>query len=191
MTSPLAQFLELHGADPATIEQALNLAETLELPTRHILINQGELATQAFFLLDGLCHACYLTAEGDAITRDFYWEQELLIGFESLLTEEGSPYLLETLSACQILTLPTELILSWRAHCPELYIALTERQLLFREQKEQFMRLYSPARRYALFTESLGELAGAISEPQLASFLDLSLSQLSSLKRHLHKPSSQ
>ncbi|UIP27660.1 Crp/Fnr family transcriptional regulator [Photobacterium sp. TLY01] len=185
MTSPLAQFLALHGADQATIDQALSLAEPLELPTRHVLINQGELASQAFFLIDGLCHACYLTGDGKTISRDFFWEQDLLIGFESLLTDEGSPYLLETLSPCLIQTLPAELILGWRQDMPGLYMALVERQLLFREQKEQFMRLYSPARRYALFTDSVGELATHITAPQLASFLNLSLSQLDSLQRHL------
>ncbi|MDO6583239.1 Crp/Fnr family transcriptional regulator [Photobacterium sp. 2_MG-2023] len=185
MTSPLAQFLALHGADQATIDQALSLAEPLELPTRHVLINQGELATQAYFLIDGLCHACYITGDGKTISKDFFWEQDLLIGFESLLTDEGSPYLLETLSPCLIQTLPAELILRWRDDHPALYMALAERQLLFREQKEQFMRLYSPARRYALFTDSIDELATHITAPQLASFLNLSLSQLDSLQRHL------
>ncbi|MDO6708785.1 Crp/Fnr family transcriptional regulator [Photobacterium sp. 1_MG-2023] len=188
MNAPLSQFLALHAASPEAIAQAETVAETLELPTRHILLNQGELATQAFFLIDGLCHACYLTAEGHAISKDFFWEQELLIGFESLLTEEGSPYLLETLSACRVLTLPIDLILNWRETCPDLYMALAERQLLFREQKEQFMRLYSPARRYALFTESIGDFAAHISNTQLASYLGLSATQLDSLKRHLHTP---
>ena len=82
MKTALAQYLRDHGADDETINHALALAEPMELPTRHILLNQGEQPAHAFFLVDGICHACYLTPEGRQFSKEFYWEQELILGFE-------------------------------------------------------------------------------------------------------------
>ncbi|GAL08413.1 hypothetical protein JCM19237_3775 [Photobacterium aphoticum] len=52
MQSAFSHFLQQHGADQATIDQALADATLLELPTRHILLHQASrLKTPSFWLM--------------------------------------------------------------------------------------------------------------------------------------------
>ncbi|WEM42057.1 Crp/Fnr family transcriptional regulator [Photobacterium sp. DA100] len=187
MTTALTQYLQDHGADKQAVEQALALAEPMELPTRHILLNQGEQPSQAFFLVEGVCHACYLTSGGRQFSKEFYWEQELILGFESLLTAGPSEYLLETLSASQILALPLTLVEQWKETCPRLYMALLERQLLFKEHKERFMLIHTPEERYTLFGEHFPELEAQLADYQIASYLGITATSLSRIRARLNE----
>ncbi|MBY5948469.1 Crp/Fnr family transcriptional regulator [Photobacterium rosenbergii] len=189
MKTALAQYLRDHGADEETINLSLSLAEPMELPTRHILLNQGELPSYAFFLVDGICHACYLTADGRQFSKEFYWEQELILGFESLLTKQPSEYLLETLSASQILALPLEVVEQWKTCCPGLYMALLERQLLFKEHKERFMLIHTPEERYTLFCGHFPELQAQLADYQIASYLGITATSLSRIRARLSEES--
>ena len=185
MQSAFSHFLQQHGADQATIDQALADATLLELPTRHILLHQGEPVEHAFFLVDGICHACYLTENGRQFSKEFYWEQEMLIGFESLTTDAPSPFLLETLSASQLVALPLSVIKQWRAQHHPLYQHLLERQLQFKEHKERFMLLHSPEERFALYGEHFPELCQRITDQQLASYLGITATSLSRIRKRL------
>ena len=189
MKTALAQYLRDHGADDETISHALALAEPMELPTRHILLNQGEQPAHAFFLFDGICHACYLTPEGHQFSKEFYWEQELILGFESLITQQASEYLLETLSASQILALPLAVIEEWKIRCPNLYMALLERQLLFKEHKERFMLIHTPEERYTLFCDHFPELHAQLADYQIASYLGITATSLSRIRARLSEES--
>lgn len=182
MKTALTQYLQNHGADEEIILQAVSAAEPMELPTRHILLNQGAQPEYAFFLAEGVCHACYLTPEGRHFSKEFYWEQELIIGFESLLTGRPSEYLLETLSASQLLALPLGLIEQWKTASPRLYMALLERQLLFKEHKERFMLIHSAEERYTLFCEHFPELQALLADYQIASYLGITATSLSRIR---------
>ncbi|MGD6737487.1 Crp/Fnr family transcriptional regulator [Photobacterium leiognathi] len=186
--SQLAEFLQQFGAEQTTIDETLAHAQILELPTRHILLNQGQQAEQFYFLLDGLCHACYLTENGKQFSKEFYWDQDALIGFEGLITQSPSPFLLETLSASQLIALPITLIETWRSQGLTLYINLLERQLVFKENKERFMLMYSPEERYQLFTQSFAELNFKLTDYQIASYLGITPISLSRIKKRQTQP---
>ncbi len=173
MNEVLQAFLCQLGASPETIQGAVAVAEPMELPTRHVLLNQGEQPAYCYFLLDGLCHACYLTAEGKQFSKEFYWDQDVLIGFESIINEVPSPFLLETLSASKLLALPVSLLQQWRDQGNPLYLRLLERQLSYKERKERFMLMHSPEERYQLFTSSFPELLSRIADYQIASYLGI------------------
>ncbi|MGF1726305.1 Crp/Fnr family transcriptional regulator [Photobacterium nomapromontoriensis] len=190
MKSVLAQYLQQHDADQTTIEQVLAAAELMDLPTRHILLNQGEYPGYAFFLVNGICHACYLTVDGRQFSKEFYWDQDVLIGFESLLTDAPSAFLLETLSTSQLLAIPIELITQWRAEQNPLYIRLLERQLQFKEHKERFMLMHTPEERLQLFCDSFPELLTRVTDYQIASYLGITPTSLSRIRKRLSQPNS-
>lgn len=185
MKQALQEFLCQLGIAPETIQQALDAAEPMELPTRHVLINQGEFPTHCYFLLDGLCHACYLTADGKQFSKEFYWDQDVLIGFESIIQAQPSPFLLETLSASRLLALPNDLIRHWREQGNPIYLRLLERQLIYKEQKERFMLMHSPEERYQLFMANFPELQPRLADYQIASYLGITPISLSRIKKRL------
>ncbi|MDX1304469.1 Crp/Fnr family transcriptional regulator [Photobacterium sp.] len=185
MKDVLNHFLQQLGGSSDATQMATDQAKLLELPTRHILLNQGETPSECYFLLEGVCHACYLTEDGRQYSKEFYWDQDVLIGFDSLITEQPSPYLLETLSASQLLALPIELLQQWREQGDPLYIKLLERQLVHKEQKERFMLLHSPEERFQLFSESFPDLLKHVADHQVASYLGIPPISLSRLKKRL------
>jgi len=185
MKDVLNHFLQQLGATSDVAQRVVDQAKLLELPTRHILLNQGETPSDCYFLLEGVCHACYLTEDGRQYSKEFYWDQDVLLGFESLITGQPSPYLLETLSACQLLALPIELLQQWREQGDPLYIKLLERQLVHKEQKERFMLMHSPEERFQLFSESFPDLLKRVADYQVASYLGITPISLSRIKKRL------
>lgn len=185
MKGVLNHFLQQLGATSDVAQMVTDQTKLIELPTRHVLLNQGEYPSDCFFLLEGVCHACYLTEEGRQYSKEFYWDQDVLLGFESLITDQPSPYLLETLSACQLLAIPMVLLQQWREQGNPLYIKLLERQLLYKEQKERFMLLHSPERRFQLFNDNFPELLERVADYQVASYLGITPISFSRIKNRL------
>lgn len=174
-----------NGFTDDQIDQLLLAAEPLELPTRHILVNQGEMPEHIYFLSRGICHAGYLTEEGKEFNKEFYWEQDWLIGFESLIKGEPSPYLLETLTPVTLLCLPLVYLKQWRSQSHPLYLKLLETQLMNKENKERFMLLYRPEQRYQIMCRQFPDLMQRLSDAQIAAYLGITAISLSRIKARL------
>ncbi|MCW8334612.1 Crp/Fnr family transcriptional regulator [Vibrio paucivorans] len=178
----LIQQLDKHGFTQDEITQIGEVTTELELPTRHILINQGEIASHIYFVLDGVCHAGYLTEKGKEFSKEFYWELDWIIGFESVIKNQPSPYLLETLTACSLLCLPIKVFQQWREVNHPIYLKLLETQLMYKENKERFMLLYTPEERYELFCQHYPELLERLNDYQIAAYLGITAISLSRIK---------
>ncbi|WP_408687443.1 Crp/Fnr family transcriptional regulator [Vibrio sp. TBV020] len=171
-----------NGFTPQEIKQLSDTAKFIELPTRHILLHQGEIASEIHFLTEGICHSAYLTDKGKEFSKEFYWENDWIIGFESLIKQQPSPYLLESLTPCSILSLPIETLRQWRKEKHSIYLKLLETQLMYKENKERFMLLYSPEERYELFCQHYPELLERLNDYQVAAYLGITPISLSRIK---------
>ncbi|GEM77020.1 Crp/Fnr family transcriptional regulator [Vibrio sagamiensis] len=165
--------------------QLIEHGQQLELPTRHILHHQGEVSSHIYFVLEGLCHASYLTDKGKEFSKEFYWEKDWIIGFESVIKEQPSPYVLETLTPCHLFCLPIEVFHQWREEAHPIYIKLLEAQLMYKENKERFMLLYTPEERYQLFCTHYPNLEQRITDSQIAAYLGITAISLSRIKSRL------
>ncbi len=183
MYDVFTQQLTSNGFTDHEVEQLIEVASPLELPTRHVLTHQGEMAQEIYFLCKGICHASYLTDKGKEFSKEFYWEEDWIIGFESLIEQTASPYLLETLTECTLLCLPIRQLQEWRAKKHTLYIKLLETQLMYKENKERFMLLYSPQERYQLFCEHYPALRARLNDYQVAAYLGITPISLSRIKK--------
>lgn len=183
MTQAFRHQLQQHHFTAEEIDQLQLSASLLELPTRHILVNQGERANEIYFLLSGVCHASYLTENGRQYSKEFYWENDWLIGFESLIQDAPSPYLLETLTPSELMCLPLATLLRWRAEKHSIYLKLLETQLMYKENKERFMLLYTPEERYRLFCAHYPNLLARLNDYQIAAYLGITPISLSRIKK--------
>ncbi|MDG3087016.1 Crp/Fnr family transcriptional regulator [Vibrio hannami] len=182
MDKVFLEQLVSHNFTSSEIDEISALVTPLELPTRHILVNQGDTPTHFYFVIEGLCHANYLTDDGKQFSKEFYWEQDWIIGFESLISEKPSPFLLETLTPAMLLCIPFEYLKQWRIQNNPLYLKLLETQLMYKENKERFMLLYSPQERYELFCQSYPDLETRLSDYQIAAYLGITPISLSRIK---------
>ncbi|MGR5236806.1 Crp/Fnr family transcriptional regulator [Vibrio alfacsensis] len=185
MQSDLFSDLIQHGFLEQEVSQLIEHGQLIELPTRHILNHQGEFSSHIYFVLEGLCHACYLTDKGKALSKEFYWEKDWVIGFEGVIKHQASPYLLETLTPVELFCLPIEVLHQWRAETHPIYLKLLEAQLMHKENKERFMLLYSPEERYQLFCQHYPDLEQRIADSQIAAYLGITALSLSRIKARL------
>ena len=180
----IKQMLE-YGFSSAEAHQLFEVSSPLELPTRHILVNQGQMASHLYFVSHGICHASYLTEEGKTFSKEFYWEQDWISGFESLIKQAPYPYLLETLSPVTLLCLPIEYLNQWKKTSHPLYIKLLETQLMHKENKERFMLLYRPEQRYQIMCQQFPDLMKRLSDIHVAAYLGITPISLSRIKARL------
>lgn len=178
-------FLQQHGFQPEQARQLNQKSEHINLPTRTILAHQGDTVEHLYFVIEGLCHACYLTADGKKFSKEFYWAGDCLVNFESLIKKLPAPYLIETLAPSQLIRLPLILVQQWREQCHPFYLQLLENQLLYKENKERFMLLHSPEERYKLFSERFPDLLTRLSDYQIASYIGITPISLSRIKKRL------
>ncbi|KLV08359.1 Crp/Fnr family transcriptional regulator [Photobacterium ganghwense] len=183
MFDAFQQKLQQYDFTRQEIEQLTQSAKLIELPTRHMLLHQGEVAKEIFFLLEGICHAAYLTDKGKEFSKQFYWENDWIIGFESLVNQQPSPYQLESLTQCSILSLPIETLITWREQKHSIYLKLLETQLMYKENKERFMLLYTPEERYELFCQHYPNLRKRLNDYQIAAYLGITSISLSRIKK--------
>ncbi|MGR5302159.1 Crp/Fnr family transcriptional regulator [Vibrio alfacsensis] len=176
-----------HGFLEQEANQLIEHGQQLELPTRHILNHQGECSSHIYFVLEGLCHASYLTDKGKEFSKEFYWEKDWMIGFEGIIKNQPAPYLLETLTPCDLFCLPIEIVHQWRKEKHPIYLKLLETQLMHKENKERFMLLYSPEERYQLFCAHYPDLEQRITDSQIAAYLGITAISLSRIKTRLKK----
>lgn len=189
MSSIFTAQLAQNGFSKTDIDALLSIAKPLQLPARHTLVNQGEIADSIYFVLEGLCHACYVTEQGKQFSKEFYWEQDWIIGFEGLIRNQASPYLLETLTTTSLLCLPVASLHQWRDAAHPLYIKLLENQLMYKENKERFMLLHTPAERYEIFCRNFPHLLLRLSDYQIAAYLGITHISLSRIKARLKEKS--
>ncbi|WP_111893033.1 Crp/Fnr family transcriptional regulator [Acinetobacter sp. MB5] len=183
MFDAFQQQLQQNDFTQLEIEQLRHSAKQIELPTRHILLRQGEVAKEIFFVREGICHAVYLTDKGKEFSKQFYWESDWIIGFESLINQQPSPYQLESLTQCSILSLPIETLRTWRTQKHSIYLKLLETQLMYKENKERFMLIYTPEERYELFCQQYPNLLERLNDYQIAAYLGITSISLSRIKK--------
>ncbi|MDA0149516.1 Crp/Fnr family transcriptional regulator [Vibrio sp. LaRot3] len=187
MDATFIQHLEEHGFNTEEIEQINQYATELQLPTRQILVEQGGSAQSIYFIVHGLCQASYLTEEGKSFSKEFYWEQDWILSLEAVIKQQGSPYLIETLTDCHIICLPIDVLKRWRAESHPIYLKLVETQLIYKEQKERFMLLYTPEQRYELFCQQFPDLEQRLNDYHIAAYLGISSISLSRIKSRINK----
>ncbi|MCK6263106.1 Crp/Fnr family transcriptional regulator [Vibrio sp. ZSDE26] len=182
MTERFVEYLTDNGFSPSEVAAIKDSSSLMELPTRHILVNQGAHADGIYFVLDGICHASYLTEKGKEYSKEFYWELDWMIGFESLIKDQPSPYLLETLTETTLVYLPLSTLHQWRSEKHSIYLKLLEAQLMYKENKERFMLLFTPQERYELFCQHYPELHSRLNDYQIAAYLGITAISLSRIK---------
>lgn len=186
MKQSFIDFLQQQCLQPDEIASLCKQSEIIELPARTTLVHQGSMAERFYFVVKGLCNACYYTAEGKQYSKEFYWKEGFMIGFEGLIMQLPSPYLLETLSPSLLVSLPISVMQTWRDERHPLYVKLLENQLINKEMKERIMLLNSPEKRYQLFCQSFPELETKLADYQIAAYLGITPISLSRIKKRLN-----
>ncbi|WP_417346914.1 Crp/Fnr family transcriptional regulator [Ferrimonas sp.] len=187
VTATLEQALAQLGLTPYEANQLARAGRLRQLGSGETLSEQGRVPAQFHLLLEGLCHGVYHTENGRHYSKEFYWEGDWVIGYESLLDGGPLPFAFQALTDSTLVALTIEQLSLWRQQRHPAYLKLLETQLLFKERKERLLLLSTPEQRYRHFCEHYPQLLQRLADYQIAAYLGITPISLSRIKSRLNK----
>ncbi len=175
---------------PLTKEEAGAIAETMNIqtfPKGHILLRQGEISYEAYFVLKG-CVRQYYLAEGEDRTVNFFSENQWVISMTSFAGQQPSNHFME---CCE----ETILVVGNREKEEYLYnnfprlegISRKVMERVFAEQQELMGAYFtdSPEQRYVKLRDSRPDLVQRLPQYLLASYIGIQPESLSRIRKRL------
>lgn len=180
----LAAFLSAMGLDAALSASLCQRLPRLTLRAGQALLAQGAKQDAAFYIEAGIARACHYTRDGQERCKEFYFEGELCLLYDSWLTGSPARYQLEALTELQVVRVPLALLdePAWQSVC----MALLRQQLGYKERKEAFLLLHSPEERYRELCHTFPHWPARLTQVQLANYIGISPVTLSRIRRRIN-----
>lgn len=180
----LAAFLCTMGLDAALSEAISLRLPRLTLRAGQALLAQGAEQDAAFYIEAGIARASHYTRDGQERCKEFYFEGEFCLLYDSWLTGSLARYQLEALTALQVVRVPLTLLdePTWQPVC----MALLRQQLGYKERKEAFLLLHSPEERYRELCHTFPHWPARLTQVQLANYIGITPVTLSRIRRRIN-----
>lgn len=180
----LATFLCAMGLDAVLSGALCQRLPRQTLRAGQALLAQGAEQEAACYIEAGIVRACHYTRDGQERCKEFYFEGELCLHYDSWLTGSPARYQLEALTELQVVQVPLTLLeeLVWQPVC----MALLRLQLGYKERKEAFLLLHSPEERYRELCHTFPHWPARLTQVQLANYIGISPVTLSRIRRRIN-----
>lgn len=141
---------------------------------------------QIAFLKTGIVRAFFINQEAKDYNKQFFVEPSIIGPYTSLLTGKMNLIAQQALTDCIIFTCDYKSLTNLYDECPDLERfarKVAEYYFLEKEKKEIEIVLLDASKRYALFKKEFPTLEQLISQFHIASYLGISPTQLSRIRR--------
>ena len=143
-------------------------------------------ATQIAFLKTGVVRAYFINKEGKEYNKQFFVGQSIIGAYTSLLTGKVNLIAQQALRDCVIYTCDYKSLTKLFDECPDLERfarKIAEYYFLEKEKKEIEIVLLDASQRYILFKKEFPTLEQLIPQLHIASYLGISATQLSRIRK--------
>ncbi len=173
-----------------TWEKFSELFEETSLKKGEYFIKEGELASQIGFLKEGVIRAFYRDNRGAEYNKHFFTNNNFAAGYSSLIT--GAPNLInqQALTDCKLFTArykDIELLYETYQDLERFGRKLAEQFFVHKEQREVNIVMLDADKRYLIFQQEFPFLEQLIPQYHIASYLGITPTQLSRIRRKLTK----
>jgi CRP-like cAMP-binding protein len=171
-------------------DQLKNLFVEKELKKDEYFITAGQIAKEIAFLESGILRAFYRNGEGTEYNKHFFVSPCFIGGYASLITGTPNQINQQALSACKILVADYAALKALYPSCQDIETlsrTLAERFFVHKEQREIEIVLLDADKRYQLFQQQFPTLEQQIPQYHIASYLGITPTQLSRIRRKLAK----
>lgn len=160
-----------------------------------ILYAQGEVPTHFAFIHKGLMRAYITDVEGNEFNKNFFSEGRFPGAMTALIKSEASFLAIEALEGCEVIEIDFSKFRKALFEIPELMKFhihyLEEHWLLEKETKEIGYLQFEAKQRYLKFLENYQVTLPRIAQYHIASYLGITPTQLSRIKKDLKSKASQ
>lgn len=171
-------------------ERLKNLFVEKELKKDEYFITAGQIAKEIAFLESGILRAFYRNGEGTEYNKHFFVSPCFIGGYASLITGAPNQINQQALCACKILVADYSALKALYPSCQDIETlsrTLAERFFVHKEQREIEIVLLEADKRYQLFQQQFPGLEQQIPQYHIASYLGITPTQLSRIRRKLAK----
>lgn len=154
-------------------------------------ITAGETATEIGFLEHGIVRAFYQNPEGIEYNKHFFTNPCFIGGYASLITHTPNQINQQALTDCSMLVARYTEVESLYENSPDIERAarkLAEQFFVQKERKEIEIVLLDAEKRYQIFQKDFPQLEQQIPQYQIASYLGVTPTQLSRIRRKISHP---
>lgn len=183
----LPDYLNQQGFDPDLIQAMTPLFRVRDYQKGEILLPQGENTKVVCLILQGVVRGFYLDAAGADITKCFSQTGDWCCIY-NLLDDGPSEYGIEALADCQVAQISVPVLRQAFDDAPvlrDLYEKLFRQAFIISDEKGLAFQRLPAKERYLEFVANYPDLAGQIRQEYIASYIGVTPSSLSRIKREL------
>ncbi len=189
MENSLVQYLSKYVEITKELESILNKLDLVkEFPKGTVLLKEGELCNECYFIIIGMIRSFYIT-EVDEITTDFFMEEQV-VSPSCYGTKIPSKLYLECLEDTVAYVGTPELEKEMYLKYPPL-VSMSQAmgEKIISNYKDNFdnFKLSSPEQRYINLVENKPELIQRAPQYQIATYLGIKPESLSRIRKRISK----
>ncbi|WP_444994799.1 Crp/Fnr family transcriptional regulator [Aliikangiella sp. IMCC44359] len=188
--SPIYQLFSYHFEAPEIdFGEILKNAKTLKLPSNKPLLKLAQTPENIYLVEQGLLRAVFITEDGKEFSKEFYWENDIIFGMRSIISNQPLPYSIESIEPCYLYQLPLvvyQKLVSQHEEWKNYHIKQLEQHFLYKEFKEELLLLHSNQQKVSKVYKLFPELVKRVPATLVASYLGLTSVSLSRIKKRLN-----
>jgi len=171
-----------------TIHELTTIFKNQELKKNELFIDTGKIAKNIGFLEEGIVRAYYRNTEGQEYNKHFFIAPCFIGGYSSLISRKPNLIIQQALTHCKIWEADYSKLTKLYDKHPDLERmtrVLVEHFFIQKEQREVEIVLLNADERYKIFKQNFPELEQLIPQYHIASYLGITPTQLSRIRRKL------
>ncbi len=183
----LHRYVRKMCQNAALIEKLDHMACRRQYASGEMLLAAGERSEYICLILQGMVRGVYVDEEGTEITKCFSGEEEWCCSY-NFFTKEESPFYIEAIEPTTVAAFPVEALRETLTAYPALQKELDRltQQIFLEAEKRVFSFSGMDAKqRYVNFVQEHPEIVGRVKQEYVASYLGITPSSLSRIKRSL------
>jgi len=162
--------------------------ELIRLPAKEIIIEEGKIQKNLFFLTSGLVRGFYVDEKGDEITIRFINHTGWITHYSSLVSNTPSKYIFQILEESEMVVLPYHVVQngykSFRG-LEKFGRLIAENVLITLQSRIEQFQFLNAEERYLSFVEEYPELFGRVSISHLCTYLGMKRQTLTRIRKKI------
>ncbi|MEO8533394.1 MAG: Crp/Fnr family transcriptional regulator [Flavobacterium sp.] len=181
-------ILQFGNLNQQQIDLILKKAKEIEIPKDQYFSEAGKISVQVGFILDGIMRVCYYNNQGEEITKYFIDENNLVVDLESFNNSICSSAYVQAVTDCKLIVFSKQdwdellnTIVGWDA----IVHKFTMRALMLKIDRRSPLVSEDATTRYLSFMEKYPKILNRIPLSYLASYLGITQSSLSRIRKNI------
>ncbi|MFB9080435.1 Crp/Fnr family transcriptional regulator [Flavobacterium procerum] len=181
-------ILQYGNLNQQQIDLISRKAEEIEIKKDNYFSEAGKVSVQVGFILEGIMRVCYYNNKGDEITKYFIEENNLVVDLESFNNSICSSAYVQAVTDCKMIVFSKadweellQTIIGWDA----IVHKIISRALMLKIERRSPLVSEDATTRYLSFMEKYPNVINKIPLSYLASYLGITQSSLSRIRKNI------